>query len=264
MVRVVPGKLPAKVIVAPNSPSARAQASTAPAAIPGPTRGRVTRRKTVTRPGPQRGRGLFEPAVRGPQRALDREHQEGQRDEDLGQHDRVRGEREGETGELVQRPAEQAGPTEHGEQGHPAHHRRQHQRDGDQRPQQRRRPEPRPGQQPGQRYAEQNDDDRRDRRGDQGQPQRLQRRRAAQHRHRRRPRGPGPAGRPAAAATAAGRAAAGTPSRYAAPWVARGSGLGKACFLQDRLALGRAVRSPRTPGPRPGSWTRSAWRSGRC
>src|SRR6185295_17695927 len=44
---VRPGKLPAKVIVAPNSPSARAQASTVPATSDGATSGSVTRRKTV-------------------------------------------------------------------------------------------------------------------------------------------------------------------------------------------------------------------------
>ena len=47
MGRVVPGKLPANVIVAPNSPRARAQASTAPAVMPGVMRGRVMRRNTV-------------------------------------------------------------------------------------------------------------------------------------------------------------------------------------------------------------------------
>jgi hypothetical protein len=52
MVCVVPGKLPAKVMVAPNSPSARAQQSTAPAAMPGATRGRVTRRNVVHRSAP--------------------------------------------------------------------------------------------------------------------------------------------------------------------------------------------------------------------
>src|SRR3954466_9004004 len=49
MVWVVPGRLPAKVIVAPNSPSARAQHSTAPAATPGATIGSVTGRKGVHR-----------------------------------------------------------------------------------------------------------------------------------------------------------------------------------------------------------------------
>src|SRR4029450_9384528 len=53
MVCVVPGKLPAKVIVAPNSPNARAQQSTAPAATPGATSGRVTRRNVVQRPAPR-------------------------------------------------------------------------------------------------------------------------------------------------------------------------------------------------------------------
>src|SRR3989442_1674558 len=52
MVRVVPARLPAKVIVAPNSPSARAQHRTAPAATDGPTIGSVTRRKAVHRLAP--------------------------------------------------------------------------------------------------------------------------------------------------------------------------------------------------------------------
>src|SRR4051794_28311606 len=53
MVCVRPGKLPAKVIVAPNSPSARAQHSTAPAATPGAISGSVTRRNAVQRPAPR-------------------------------------------------------------------------------------------------------------------------------------------------------------------------------------------------------------------
>ena len=48
-VRVTPCRLPAKVRVAPNSPSARANASTAPDSTPGATSGRVTRKST--RPG---------------------------------------------------------------------------------------------------------------------------------------------------------------------------------------------------------------------
>src|SRR5664279_1100552 len=47
MVWVVPGKLPAKVTVAPNSPSARAQHSTLPATRLGQINGRVTRRKVA-------------------------------------------------------------------------------------------------------------------------------------------------------------------------------------------------------------------------
>ena len=53
MVWVTPGRLPAKVIVAPNSPSARAQVSTVPAASEGQISGSVTRRKTVQRFAPR-------------------------------------------------------------------------------------------------------------------------------------------------------------------------------------------------------------------
>ena len=52
IVSVWPGKLPAKVIVAPNSPRARAQHSTAPAPREGAISGTVTRRKTVIRVAP--------------------------------------------------------------------------------------------------------------------------------------------------------------------------------------------------------------------
>lgn len=45
---VVPGRFPAKVMVAPNSPSARAQVRAAPATRPGATIGRVTVRNTRT------------------------------------------------------------------------------------------------------------------------------------------------------------------------------------------------------------------------
>ena len=53
MVCVTPGRLPAKVIVAPNSPSARAQVSTRPAASEGQISGSVTRRNTVLRDAPR-------------------------------------------------------------------------------------------------------------------------------------------------------------------------------------------------------------------
>ena len=61
IVRVSPCRLPAKVIVAPNSPSARAQQSTAPATSAGRISGSVTRRKTVSRPGAERRRRLVVP-----------------------------------------------------------------------------------------------------------------------------------------------------------------------------------------------------------
>ena len=50
---VVPGKFPANVIVAPNSPRARAQHSTAPAKTEGAISGSVTRRNTSHRPAPR-------------------------------------------------------------------------------------------------------------------------------------------------------------------------------------------------------------------
>src|SRR6266511_5061232 len=53
MVWVEPGRLPAKVMVAPNSPSARAQHSAAPAPSDGPISGSVTRRNTSQRPAPR-------------------------------------------------------------------------------------------------------------------------------------------------------------------------------------------------------------------
>src|SRR4028119_1432138 len=124
MVRVTPGKLPAKVIVAPNSPSARAKQSTAPALMPGATSGSVTRRKTVQRDapsvaaaasyrraaprrgpptGPPRARrraarrgGVLVPAVGSAQGPLDRQHEERQRDEGLGDDHGCGGERQGD------------------------------------------------------------------------------------------------------------------------------------------------------------------------
>src|SRR4029450_889934 len=53
MVWVRTGKLPANVIVAPNSPSALAQHSTAPASTEGPIIGSVTRRNVVHRDAPR-------------------------------------------------------------------------------------------------------------------------------------------------------------------------------------------------------------------
>ena len=51
-VSVSPGTLETKVIVAPNSPSARAKASVAPASTPGQHKGKVIVRKVRQRPAP--------------------------------------------------------------------------------------------------------------------------------------------------------------------------------------------------------------------
>ena len=87
---VVPGKLPAKVMVAPNSPSARAQASTAPATSAGRTAGMVTRRKAYQRDAPERAGGVLEAGIHLAQGGLDGEDQEGHRHERLRQHHRRR------------------------------------------------------------------------------------------------------------------------------------------------------------------------------
>ncbi|MNQ93372.1 hypothetical protein D3C85_1088350 [compost metagenome] len=49
---VRPGRLPAIISVAPNSPSARANASSTPAAMPRAAKGRVTRKNTPASPTP--------------------------------------------------------------------------------------------------------------------------------------------------------------------------------------------------------------------
>ena len=84
MVWVRPGKLPAKVIVAPNSPRARAQASTAPATRPGRMAGSVTRRKTYHRDAPERAGRLLVAAVELAERGLDGDDQERHGHERLG------------------------------------------------------------------------------------------------------------------------------------------------------------------------------------
>lgn len=50
---MVPGRFPAKVMVAPNSPRARAQVRAAPAARPGATMGSVTVKNTRTGEAPR-------------------------------------------------------------------------------------------------------------------------------------------------------------------------------------------------------------------
>src|SRR5215203_1837045 len=108
MVRVVPGKLPAKVIVAPNSPRARGQPRTAPAAMPGATSGNVMRRKTVTGLAPRVEAGLFVAAIGCAQGTFYRQHQKGQCNENLGQDHGVRRKGKSKTCELVERATEQS------------------------------------------------------------------------------------------------------------------------------------------------------------
>ena len=63
---VSPGMFETKVMVAPNSPSALANASTAPATMPGHASGRVIAAEHAPRRRAERGRGLFEARGRRP------------------------------------------------------------------------------------------------------------------------------------------------------------------------------------------------------
>ena len=99
-------------MVAPNSPSARAQHSTAPAATPGADQ----RQRDVGEGGPPAGAerrgGLLVAAVGGAQRTLDGDDQERHRHERLGQHDTGGGERQrdAERARRASRRAARAGP----------------------------------------------------------------------------------------------------------------------------------------------------------
>ena len=86
--RVRPCRLPAKVMVAPNSPSDRANASTAPETSPGSTSGTVIRRNTVVGRSAQRGGDDLVAVAGRAQRALEADDEERQRDERLGHHHR--------------------------------------------------------------------------------------------------------------------------------------------------------------------------------
>src|SRR5450759_3000861 len=82
---VRPGKFPAKVMVAPNSPRARAQQSTAPEKMAGRSSGSVTRANTI-QPLAPRARAASHSGVERAKAALNRDHQERHGDEGLGHH----------------------------------------------------------------------------------------------------------------------------------------------------------------------------------
>ena len=151
---MVPGKLPANVIVAPNSPSARAQASTAPATSAGRIAGSVTRRNTYHRDAAERPRRVLEAPVELAQRGLDGEHQERHRHERLGDDHAPRRERQPDVEPAVEVLAEQPAPPEREEQRDAADDRRQHHRQRAQGAHDAAPGEVDPGQQPRQRHAE--------------------------------------------------------------------------------------------------------------
>jgi hypothetical protein len=130
MVWVTPGMLPANVMVAPNSPSARAQLMAAPASSDGAASGTRTRRNAV--PGVPAGwrprRDTCDPLPRSPP---GRRHEEGRGHEGLC-HDHAQGRERKTHAEQRQGLPGQARPAEGREQGHPGHGWREHHRQVDQ------------------------------------------------------------------------------------------------------------------------------------
>ena len=141
------------MIVAPNSPSARAKDSTAPDSQPGQHQRQRHPAEDGRRPGAQGGGDHLVAAARRAQRPLEADHQERQRHEGLREHDGGRGEGHLDAQHL-EGVAEQPAPPERVEQGDAAHDRRQHQRQQDQGAQQLLPAEPGPGQHHGHRHPE--------------------------------------------------------------------------------------------------------------
>ena len=161
-------------MVAPNSPSARAQHSAIPAPSDGAISGRVTRRRIVQRPAPRVAAASSIAPVHGPQPGLDGDDQERHGHERLGQDGPGGGERQGDPERPVEPLADQPAAAEGQQQGHPADDRRQHHRQGGEGPHQVAPGELDPGQQEGQGDAEGDRHRHRPGRADQRQPQRLQ------------------------------------------------------------------------------------------
>ena len=73
--------------VAPNSPKARSQASSTPAATAGSAPGSATRRKRAERAVPERGGDVLERRVLGGEGRAGGDHEERRRHEGLGEDD---------------------------------------------------------------------------------------------------------------------------------------------------------------------------------
>ena len=127
-----PSTLPANMIVAPNSPSARAQLITRPAARAAPASGTVTARNSCELRGPVDPRGVLEIAVDARDPGPCRADEERRRDERLGQ-DHGDGRERDARSEDVQRGRQQAPATEDEQQRKTGDRRRQHDRKVDDR-----------------------------------------------------------------------------------------------------------------------------------
>lgn len=160
-------------MVAPNSPSARAQVSAAPHGQAGRDHRQRHREEHPHRRGAQRGRCLLVGGAQSSQRALQADHQERHRHEGRRHHGSRGVERQYDPeGRLQPRP-QQPPAAEPQQQRDAAHGGRQHHRQQHQRAHQRLAREADPGQQPRQRHAQQQRERQRAEGDQQREPQRL-------------------------------------------------------------------------------------------
>ncbi len=126
-VRVSPGMLETKVMMAPNSPRLAAKAVTMPAAMPGSASGRVTLRSRFPPHRAQRLRRRAEAGVDGFERQADGADLEGEGDDRGGERRAGPAEHEADA-EIVQQPAAERAARAEGDQQQEADgDRRQHQ-----------------------------------------------------------------------------------------------------------------------------------------
>ena len=130
---VLPCRFPANVIVAPNSPSARAHDRTRAAAICGAISGSVTRRSTYQRERAERGGGVLETLVEPPQPRLEREHRERERHEGGGEHRGPGRERDLDAEPVVEPGPDDPPSSERRQERDAGHDRRHHERKDDER-----------------------------------------------------------------------------------------------------------------------------------
>ena len=99
---VLPGIFPATMIVAPNSPTARAKARTIPAMMPREASGSVMVKKTRASPAPECSRDLFEALIDGLESDTRGTHQERKRHDSSRSDNRPPGEDDVEPQMLLQ------------------------------------------------------------------------------------------------------------------------------------------------------------------
>ena len=165
--------LPAKVIVAPNSPRARAHASAAPATSDGARNGQRDAPERRPPSGAERCGGVLVARVDRPQPRFDRDHEERHGNERLGQDRSRRVERELDPEPVVELLPDQARAAEGEQQRDTADDRRHDHRQQNERPHEWAPDEVDAREQPRERHAEDDREPGRPDRGDQRQPQGL-------------------------------------------------------------------------------------------